>query len=395
MFAMHTPAVAQTAQAGDDGAAYTMSASPLPNWLAPGEKIKQVPSDLKRELTVKTPAGFRIPAEYEPVSVVVLGWKAYTGLLTGIVKAASAHGAQVWAVDGPSKISGVSNYKSISFPLDSVWMRDYGPFGIKNGSQLGIVDSIYRHYQYRPDDDALPKKLGNYAGAGVYSMNIILDGGNLMVDSLGNLYMTKRTYKWNSDKSESEVNQILKDSLKVKNIYTFEYAGYPGDPSDGTGHIDMFMKLLNDNTVLIAKSEDEPFKTTCEKAVKWFEGNTAPNGKPWKIVRSEGWYTSSGVWYTYTNSLIVNNTVIMPSFSGHSKEEAGAIAAYKAGMPGVTVVPVSSDDSIVDGGSVHCVTQTLPVAPSAKKDNKVVEVETPVIGKDVPESLKPLENQKF
>jgi len=29
-------------------------------------------------------------------------------------------------------------------------------------------------------------------------------------------------------------------------------------------------------------------------------------------------------------------------------------------MPGVTVVPVNSDDSITAGGSIHCTTQTIP-----------------------------------
>ena len=51
---------------------------------------------------------------------------------------------------------------------------------------------------------------------------------------------------------------------------------------------------------------------------------------------------------------------ILPSYSGHPNEEAAAKAAYEAGIPGVTVVPVPSDESIGAGGSIHCVTQTIP-----------------------------------
>jgi len=151
--------------------------------------------------------------------------------------------------------------------------------------------------------------------------------------------------------------------LLVKKIVTFDYAGYPGEPADGTGHIDMYVKLLNDNTVLLAVTADEPFKTACDKAMAWFKANKAPNGQPYKIVTAKAWATDA--WYTYTNSLVVNDVAIIPSYSV-STEEANAKAAYESA--GYTVVPVPSDDSIVAGGSIHCVTQTIPGAPGKAVD---------------------------
>ena len=50
-----------------------------------------------------------------------------------------------------------------------------------------------------------------------------------------------------------------------------------GSPEDGTGHIDMFVKLLDDSTVLITETSDFPYKKTCEKAVKYFQSIKAPN----------------------------------------------------------------------------------------------------------------------
>ena len=66
---------------------------------------------------------------------------------------------------------------------------------------------------------------------------------------------------------------------------------------------------------------------------------------------------------------------IIPSYSGHEAEGDAAKAAYEAGMPGVTVVPVPSDDSITAGGSIHCTTQNIPALPG--KDLKAEEVFTP------------------
>lgn len=340
--------------------------NPLPNWIdqsrekADGKAPVMAPT--RRGMT---PSDFRMPAEYEPVAAVTIGWAAYTPMLTGIAKAVTGLGnAQLWAVGGPASISGVpaAKYTRIPAPLDTVWIRDYGPFGVSNGKP-GIVDSIYRHYQYRRNDDAVPVVLGKAKNIGVYGMPVIMDGGNLMVDSQGTLFHTNRTYLWNSNMSREAVDNHLKNYLKVKKIVTFDYAGYPGEPADGTGHIDMYVKLLNDNTVLLAVTNDEPFKTACDKAMAWFKANKAPNGQPYKIITVKAWATDA--WYTYTNSTLVNGVAIIPSYSS-STEEGNARAAYEAA--GYTVAPVASDDSIVAGGSIHCTTQTIPGAPGKAVD---------------------------
>lgn len=362
---------------------------PLPNWIDQNrEKADGRAPVMAPTVRGITPSDFRMPAEYEPVAAVAIGWAGYTPMLGSIARAVTGPAkAQLWAVAGPTSISGVpaASYTKISAPLDTVWMRDYGPFGV-SGGKPGIVDSIYRHYQYRRNDDAVPGVLGKAKGIGVYGMPIIMDGGNLMVDSQGTLFMTKRTYLWNSNMSEEQVNTHLKNYLKVKKIVAFDYAGYPGEPGDGTGHVDMYVKLLNDNTVLLAVTNDEPFKTACDKAMAWFKANKAPNGQPYKIITVKAWATDA--WYTYTNSLVVNNVAIIPSYSGHPQDEAAAKAAYE--QAGYTVVQVPSDDSIVAGGSIHCVTQTIPGAPGSLKANEVFTAKPEFMEMDVTVPMAPL-----
>ncbi len=354
---------------------------PLPNWIDAGrEKADGKPPVLAPALRAAPPSDFHLPAEYEPVGAVVIGWAGYTGMLSAIGQAVTGPGkAQLWGVSAPASIPGVpaASYTRINAPLDSVWMRDYGPFGVSAGqNRPGIIDTIYRHYQYRRNDDALPSALAKAKKIDVFGMPIILDGGNVMVDSKGDLFMTKRTYLWNSDKSQEQVDSLLKTYFNLENIYTFEYSGYPGEPADGTGHIDMFMKLLNDHTVLISVAETEPFKSNSEKAIAFFANRKAADGEMFKVITVKAW-EDSGTWYTYTNSVLVNKAAIIPSYSGHASEEAGAKAAYQAGIPGVTVVPVPSDDSITAGGSIHCVTQTIPVLPGRALNAGEVFTEKP------------------
>jgi agmatine/peptidylarginine deiminase len=180
-----------------------------------------------------------------------------------------------------------------------------------------------------------------------------------MLDTRGNLFMTSITYTWNKDKSTTQIHEILKQYFGATQIHVLEYAGFPYNPTDGTGHLDMFCKLLNDNTVLISTANTEPFKSNGLKAIKYFQSLTAPSGNPYNILTVNG-FEIDNVWYTYTNSLIVNNVVLMPQYSENTEFEKQAIEQYKKGIPGVLVVPINSDSSIVKGGSIHCVTQTVP-----------------------------------
>jgi len=334
---------------------------PLPNWIDHSrEQIHPEATGFLKGYVPAPPVGFRLPAEYEAAQAVAIGYKGYYPMLDEIARAVTKSGAEIWISSYYKPISGVdaSKVKPFDCSLDTVWMRDYGPFGLTETNELAIADTVYRHYRYRLNDDKAPTCIANSADIPSYDMPIILDGGNLMVDSKGNLFMTKRTYIWNNTLSEQQVNTYLKEYFGVHTIHAFDYPGYPGEPADGTGHIDMFVKLLNDSTVLISTGDTKAFKDATDKAVKYFQSIKTPDGGQYKIIRTPGWY--NGAWYTYTNSLLVNNLAMVPLFSGKDAENQMAKNAYLEGRPELDVKMIKSDDSIRAGGSIHCVTQLIP-----------------------------------
>jgi agmatine/peptidylarginine deiminase len=307
-----------------------------------------------------------VTAEYESSRAVLLAWAGYSEMVTSIARHVVENTeAEVWVMSGPSALKGVpaSRYRSIGCRVNTPWVRDYGPFGLVPDEQGGglpsLTNPIYRHWQYRRDDDAAPACLGNKVDMPVLALPIIMDGGNFMVDSQGNLFMTKRTYLWNSTLAPEDVDEALKRVYNLKSVHALPYAGYPGTPSDGTGHIDMFVKLISDDTVLIAETEAPAFRPTTEAAVEFFENLKAPGGGSYKIVRVPARYTN-GVWHTFTNSLLVDNLAIVPTYAAVSSLEPQVVEAYQSARGDIEVRFVNSDASISSGGAVHCITQLVP-----------------------------------
>jgi hypothetical protein len=114
---------------------------------------------------------------------------------------------------------------------------------------------------------------------------------------------------------------------------------------------------------VVAETTGEPYHTPLEDAADYFAALECAPGQNYQVHRIEGW-DDWGTWYTYTNSLLVNDTVIVPGYA--SGDDQAARQVYQAALPGHTVVTVNSDDSIWSGGAIHCVAKELPEVASAQ-----------------------------
>jgi len=61
---------------------------------------------------------------------------------------------------------------------------------------------------------------------------------------------------------------------------------------------------------------------------------------------------------TYTNSLIVNDVVVLPVYNLPGDDEA--IAIYESVLPEKTIYALDARDIIASGGAWHCVTMEFP-----------------------------------
>src|SRR5690606_37103930 len=117
------------------------------------------------------------------------------------------------------------------------------------------------------------------------------------------------------------------------------YAGYQGldvtltDPFpssyDSTEHIDMWMLPLGDTSVLIGQYEASQGGGV-PKAVTDATASLMQS-RGYTVYRTPGW-SSSGTHFTYTNSVIVNNVVLICRFNNETTRNAQALATFQTAL---------------------------------------------------------------
>jgi PKD repeat protein len=137
-------------------------------------------------------------------------------------------------------------------------------------------------------------------------------------------------------------------------------------PYDGIHHIDMHMKLLDEETLLVGQypqgvADGPQIEANLNYVLNNFQ---TPYGRSYKVVRipmppsASGYYPSSGSdYYTYTNSVILNNLVLVPQY-GLAQDQA-ALDIYASAMPGYNIVGIQSAATIGASGSIHCITHEI------------------------------------
>jgi len=271
------------------------------------------------------------------------------------------------------------NVEFIKKKYDANWTRDYGPwYAYADGVRI-LINNEY--YDERQNDNAMNDYLSELWDDEIFSTGLHTEGGNFMTDGYGTCWASTGVMEENTGyyhMTEEEIRAVYTDYLNCSGLYTPEPL-----PNEGTTHIDMFSKILDQDTIIVSYSTQELGATTAEinaldKAAKYYSETPKPDGGQWKIVRIpmtfgdyQYWGDSSRVQYTHTNSTIVNDTVIVPIYGRGTDEEA--LKIYRKLLPRHNVIGVDSNEMIVWGGSIHCTTMQIPVKDYSECGNGVID----------------------
>ncbi len=356
----------------------------LPKYNAPWEQLLPNENYIPQGILTPPPFKVRTMAEWEEVQALMITWTGYTSVLTEIVKAAQKEANVIIVTNNKSTVynallnAGIDTSFHIQVeivPFNSVWSRDYGPNSVYQNDvdSLILVDWIYNRARYR--DDTVSSTIANLLNVPLYQTyqapyDLVNTGGNFMTDGFGLGFASDLVLTENgpdnifgaSNHSRQGVDSIMRRFMGIQHYHIM-----PKLPDDGIHHIDMHMKLLDEETLLVGEYPDgQPDKAQIEKNLDSLINSIGTlNGNDFKIIRipmppySNGTYPGNGTNRTYTNAVFVNSTVIIPTYE--TKYDTTALRIWKKALPRYNIVGVNCNSPITAGGAVHCITKEIGV----------------------------------
>jgi agmatine deiminase len=354
--------------------------SGLPVGMAPTE-----PAQMPAYLDSITPTGFTTPptgtlrtmAEWEEVQAITITWTSYQSVLREIVRAAQVE-TQVYIICTDSVT--VKNYLTtynvplvnlhyIIAPYNSVWIRDYGQNTVYQNDvdTLILVDWIYN--RPRPKDDTLPSVIARELGIPLYETtqapyDLVHTGGNFMSDGFGTAFSSELVIQENSNHTAAEIDSIMYQFMGIN-----RYVRMTVLPYDGIHHIDMHMKLLDEQTILVGQYPTSVADGPQIEANILYVISTYNSiyGTPYNVIRIPqppdqfGDYPDQGGDYcTYANAVFVNKTIILPLY--YTQYDTTALNIWADACPGYNIVGIQCNNIIQASGAIHCITHTVGVS---------------------------------
>ena len=279
------------------------------------------------------------------------------------------------------------NVSYIKTDFNNIWIRDYGQNTVykNNVGEPILIDWIYN--RNRPYDDLVPEQVAAFFDMNMHNTtqapwDLMATGGNFMSDGMGTAFSSELIidensggYAWEGPSGNifypnhtlDEINNTLQEFMGIENYIIMDNL-----PFDGIHHIDMHMKLLNEETLLIAEyPEGVADGPQIEANLQYVLDNyNSSFGTPYKVIRipsppsSTGNYPDNNGYYrTYTNSVFVNNTLLVPFY--RTEYDTIAQRIYEEALPGYNIVGIDVDNQganlISFSGAIHCITHSVGV----------------------------------
>jgi agmatine/peptidylarginine deiminase len=376
----------------------------------------------RHALTIPPVKAVRPMVEWEPMQAIMMGVPSYvlsagsSNTLDTVVQIAknAATVAQVWFVvpntasknslEGALLAAGMSQQLITSQvrymiqAIDSIWFIDYGPLPVLDSRRAAWSFVDFRYYHQRALDDGMPSWIGrNLSGIGVASnVNDLPHAGkyrgrHLPGDDRRHLlhrHARADLYGLRCQRLHLEPRVSLarrRCSRPARRSCCgrrgAQYAGCKdlitmySITDDGTGHIDMFLKVLDDETVLMADYR-APYANTAQQTnaarmdanAAFLEAYVKPNGKKFKVKRIIMPGHREGTPFTYANSTLINGLNLWPAFtfSDWVSSRNTAEAEWEAALPDYQHIWIDSEELSFNSGAIHCITRTIPATAAAK-----------------------------
>ncbi len=382
----------------------------LPRWMT-DEETHLMDSYLQsfddRGITTPPPfTNLRTAAEWEEVQALVITWTGqYNSIQSQIVDASQEECLVIIHCTDSNDVKSILtgngvplvNISFIEIAYNSIWIRDYGANSVyvDDVDSLILVDWIYN--RPRPLDDVIPDAYAGELGLDLYSTitppnDIMATGGNFMADGSGLAFSSELITDENDGSGPYSLSYPNHSETELDNLF-YEWMGIELYckmtvlPYDDIHHIDMHMKIIDEETLLVGEYPDGVSDgPQIEANLQYVLDNYSTKwGTPFNVVRipqppsTSGDYPDGSWWgasyRTYANQTFVNNTILLPSY--RTEYDTTAERILEEVLPGYNIVMIDVDNSgenlISSGGAIHCITHTIGVSDPLLISHKKLE----------------------
>jgi agmatine deiminase len=341
--------------------------------------------------------GYRMPAEWSPHEATWLSWphnrdswpgvyeKVAPAMVEFVAALAASERVYINVLDAEHErnvrrqlaaIAPPERLEFFRFPTNDAWARDHGAiFVTRAGDDPRLaLDFEYNAWggKYPPYDlDRLVgRRMAEALGVPRFASPMVLEGGSIEVNGAGLMLTTEQCLlnpNRNPTMSREEIETVLRGAFGVHEIVWLG-DGIEGDDTDG--HIDDLTRFVAPTTVVtvVESNRRDPNHAPLVANRRRLDEYELSSGGSLEVVElpmpEPQYLDTQRLPASYANFYIANEVVLVPVF-GCPQDDA-ACRIIGTCFPRRRVVPIDCRPLVAGLGTLHCLSQQVPVASQPK-----------------------------
>jgi agmatine deiminase len=335
---------------------------------------------------------YRMPPEWAPHQGTWLSWphnretwsgclsEAEAALTLAVAALAESETVHINVLDAAHRTAVAARFaKTVApgrvqfhlIPTNDAWCRDHGAiFAFDSNDALVALDFRFNAWgeKYRPfdADDAAAARMADALGVRTVRVDRVLEGGSIDVNGAGAVLTTEQCLlnpNRNPQMTRHDIEAMLARYLGTPDVCWLG-DGIVGDDTDG--HIDDLTRFVDETTLVTVvepNTRDANHAALAENR-KRLDELRLTDGRALSVVElpmpsplihgDRGRLPAS-----YANFYIGNDVLLLPVFD--APQDAQAIDVLSNCFRSRRVVPIDCRALVVGLGTLHCLTQQVPV----------------------------------
>ncbi len=310
-----------------------------------------------------------LPGEYEPVDRVLFGWHAgnwqYVDFFASYLRQVTPEAKVLIAVEDETERVMLSeslaaqrvDLSRIDFvihELDSMWIRDYGPLLVRTrDGGFRVMDLPY--HADRVNDDAFPARFALEEQLPIARPPLEMEGGHIQSDGAGRCVITDDVLRRNEvyEHTEEDVRRVLRTFFGCRQVTIV-----PAMFAEETGHVDVFAYVTGPARIIVGSYTPQQDLVNSRRLNRAARSLREAGFEVTRIPMPDNRHRR--VFRTYTNVLVLNGKVLVPTFRQERSHERRALHAFAEAFPDRHVVGVAADGVMGLAGALHCTAMAIP-----------------------------------